>query len=311
MAKTAALAWKSRTTWRQDVRMNGSVYLLFVPVLVYFLVFSYLPMFGIVMAFEDFRAAKGFFASPFVGFQNFIDFFTNPSFPLVLRNTLVISLLGLGVGFPLTIVFAILLNEVTAKRFKKTVQTISYLPYFVSTVVICGLILEFVSTNGVLTDIAVLFGVKRQNLLLNPDYFWGINLVTDIWQGLGYDSIIFMAAITSVSGELVEASAIDGCGRLRRVWHITLPSILPTIVAVLILRVGLLFAIGFDKILLLYNPSIYSTADVIATHVVRQGIQRMQYGYSAAVGLFNSIVGTVLLFGSNYLSRKFADQAIF
>ncbi|MBN1550291.1 sugar ABC transporter permease, partial [bacterium] len=249
-----------RTTWKRDIRMFGGIYMLFLPVLIYFIIFNYLPMFGIVMAFQDFKAVKGYFGSQFVGLENFVEFFNNPDFPRILRNTLVISLLGLFVGFPLSVLFALLLKEIVSTRFKRIVQTISYMPYFVSAVVISGLIIEFVSSNGIITNLMVFLGAERQNLLLNPKFFWMINLISDIWQGLGYGSIIFIAAITNVSDELHEAAAIDGANRLRRVWHITIPAIMPTIIAILTLRIGLLMSIGFDKILLLYNPSIYETA---------------------------------------------------
>lgn len=309
MAHNAGVSFGRRL--KRDMRMNWSVYLLFVPILVYFIVFSYLPMFGIVMAFQDFKPTLGFFKSEFVGFANFIKFFTDPEFVRILRNTLAISLLNLCINFPLTIVFALLLNEITRTKFKKVVQTISYLPYFISAVVICGLIIEFVSSNGVITDILVMLGFQRENLLQNPKYFWGIYVFSEIWQGLGYGSIIFIAAITGVSQELHEAAAIDGANRLKRVWHITLPSLLPVIITMLVLRIGMLMSVGFDKILLLYNPSIYETSDVISTHVARMGIERMQYGYSAAVGLFNSVVGTLLLLISNTLSKRLASTSVF
>jgi putative aldouronate transport system permease protein len=307
----AAIVLARKEKWRRDFRINWSVYALFLPVLVYFIIFNYLPMFGVVMAFQDFKATQGFFGSKFVGFQNFITLFSGPDFGRVLRNTLVISFLGLGVGFPITIAFALLLNEIFFTKFKKAVQTISYLPYFVSAVVICGLIIEFVSSNGVITDVLVFFGFERENLLQNPKYFWGINLISDIWQSMGYGSIIFIAALTNVNQELHESAGMDGANRLQRVWYITIPAIIPAIVTMLTLRVGMLFNVGFDKILLLYNPSIYETADVISTHVARMGIERMQYGYSAAAGLFNSVVGTILLFLSNHLSRKLTESSIF
>lgn len=312
MRATGNVQVKMKTgSWKRDFKMNWSLYLLFMPVLIYFVIFNYLPMFGITMAFQDFNAVKGFLGSEFVGFENFIDFFTSPDFFTVLRNTLVISLLGLGVGFPLSIILALLLNEIYFTKFKKVVQTISYLPYFVSMVVIAGLIIEFVSTNGIVTDLFVMIGFKRENLLQNPSYFWAINLLSDLWQGLGYGSIIFIAAITNVSQELNEAASIDGANRLHRVLHVTLPAIMPTIITMLVLRLGLLMTVGFDKILLLYNPSIYETADVISTHVARMGLERMQYGYAAAVGLFNSIVGTFLLITSNSISKKFSDNSVF
>lgn len=301
----------TRTMWRRDLSMNWQIYLLVLPIVIYFLIFNYLPMFGLVMAFQNFSVTKGFFGSEFVGFANFINFFSSPSFFRILRNTIVISLLGLGIGFPLSIIFALMLDELRHVWFKRTVQTISYMPYFVSIVVICGLIIEYVGANGVITNILVALGYNRQNLLTNPDFFWGINLVSDIWQGLGYGSIIFVAAITGVSKEIHEAAAIDGATRFKRIIHVTIPAIMPTIITMLIIRIGMLMSVGFDKILLLYNPSIYETADVISTHVMRLGIVKMQYGYSAAAGLFNSIVNISLLFLSNHISKKRTDYSLF
>jgi len=301
----------SKSGWRHDFLMNKGLYLLMIPIILYFVIFNYAPMFGLVIAFQDFKPTRGILGSDWVGMKNFIDFFTGPSFLVILRNTLTISLLGLFIGFPIGILFALLLNELKILPFKKTVQTISYLPYFVSMVVIAGLIIEFCSSNGIITNLLVaIFGIPRENLLTNPNYFWAINLISDIWQGVGYGSIIYVASITSVSGELHEAAAIDGATRLKRVLHITIPGIMPTIVTMLVLKCGMLMNVGFDKILLLYNPSIYSTADVISTHVQRMGIEGARYGYSTAVGLFNSVVGTLLLLISNYLSKKLADQSI-
>jgi len=213
----------NKTSWKRDFSLNWGVYLLFLPILAYFVIFSYLPMFGIVMAFQDFSAVRGFFGSRWVGFANFIQFFTGPNFLRILRNTFAISLLNLGFSFPMTLIFALLLNELYFAWFKKTIQTMSYLPYFVSAVVICGLVLEFVSSNGVITNILGIFGMPRENLLSNPRYFWLILVFTELWQNLGYGSIIFMAAITNVSQELHEAAAIDGANRLSRVWNVTLP----------------------------------------------------------------------------------------
>jgi len=300
-----------KLTWKRDWKMNKWLYILAIPVFLYFFIFHYLPMFGIVIAFEDFKPQLGVFGSKWVGFKNFSDFFTGPNFWTILRNTLVISGLGLVVGFPLTIVYALMLNEIQIKWFKKSVQTIHYMPYFISMVVICGLIIEFCATKGLITNLLVdVFGLKRENLLQNPKYFWWINLVSDTWQGLGYGSIFFVSAITSVGQQLYEAAAIDGAGRLRRAWHITLPGIMPAIVTMLVLKCGMIMQVGTDKILLLYNASIYETADVIGTHVQRMGIEKMQYGYSSAVGLFNSVVGTILLISSNAVSRKLTDTSL-
>lgn len=300
-----------KTSWRRDFKMNKGLYLLAVPIIAFFGIFNYAPMFGLVIAFEYFRPQKGIFGSKWVGMQNFIDFFSNPSFFTILRNTLVISLLGLVIAFPLSILFALLLNEIKLLWFKKVVQTVSYMPYFVSLVVICGLVAEFCSSTGIVTSIlSAVTGMEKQNLLTNPRYFWAINLISDIWQNLGYSSIIFVAAITSVSSELHEAAAIDGANRLARVLHVTVPCIMPTIATMLILKCGTLLSVGFEKILLLYNPSIYSTADVISTHVQRLGIEQAQYGYSAAVGLFNSVVNTILLLISNYVSKKYTETSV-
>jgi putative aldouronate transport system permease protein len=227
------------------------------------------------------------------------------------RNTLAISFLNLGIGFPLSIIFALLLNEINFIWFKKTTQTISYLPYFVSAVVVCGLVIDFVSSNGVITNLFAALGMPRQNLLSDPRYFWWINLFTDVWQGLGYGSIIFIASLSGVNHDIYEAAAIDGTSRLGRVWHITLPALMPVIVTMLVLRCGMIMNLGGDRILLLYNPSIYETADVISTHVVRMGIERMQYGYSAAVGLFNSVVGLLMLLVSNFISAKLTEHSVF
>ena len=246
--------------WGADFSLNKGLYFLAIPIFLYFLIFCYLPMFGLVISFENYKPQLGVLGSKWVGFKNFADFFGGPNFLTILRNTLVISFLGLIVGFPASIIYALLLNEVGVKWFRKTAQTMHVLPYFVSMV--------------------------------------------------GYGAIFFVSAIASVSQELHEAAAIDGAGRIRRAWHITLPGIMPAIVTMLVLRCGMLMQVGGDKILLLYNPSIYETADVISTHVQRMGIEKMQYGYSAAVGLFNSVVGTILLIVSNYFSRKLTDTSI-
>lgn len=299
-----------KSSWKRDFKMNWRIYLIISPIIIYFFIFNYLPMGGLVMAFENFSPIKSFLGSEWVGMDNFIQFFTAPNFFQILRNTFVISLLGLLITFPMSILFALLLNEIYLTFFKKTVQTISYMPYFVSTVVICGLVIDFVSSNGIITNALVKLGMERQNLMLNPNYFWAINLLSDLWQGLGYGSIIFIAAISGVSQEQYEAAAIDGAGRLKRAWHVTLPGIIPVIITMLILRCGMIMTVGFDKILLLYNPSIYETADVISTNVQRMGLEKAQYGYSAAVGLFNSVVGTTLLLVSNAISRKYAQHSV-
>jgi len=292
--------------------MNWAIYLLFAPVAVYFFVFSYLPMFGLVMAFQDFRPAAGFLGSEWVGFRFFIEFFTGPTFWQILRNTLVISMLSIFVGMFASILFSLLLNEIKYSKLKRTFQTISFMPHFVSAVVVAGLIIEFTSSHGVITNALVnTFGMQRQNMLTNPNFFWGINLSADLWQGIGQGSIIFLATLSGVSQEHQEAAAIDGANRLQRVWHITLPSIRPVIAIMMTLAVSRALQVGADRILLIYNPSIFSTADVISTHVARLGVFGMQFSYAAAVGFFNSVVGVILLLLSNKVSKKVAETSIF
>lgn len=312
MSKAKKASVPGGRSWKDDLHRNRQMYLMALPIILFFAIFNYGPMFGLIMAFEDFKPTKGILGSQWVWFSNFADFFTSPNFFTVIRNTFVISGLGLFVGYPLSIAFALLINEIRVKWFKKTVQTISYMPYFISIIVLCGLIIDFCASQGIVTNLLVKLGIiERQNLLQNPKYFWLINLVSDEWQNLGYSSIVFIAAITGVSGELHEAAAIDGANRLQRVWHITLPGIKPMVVTMLILKCGTLMTVGFDKILNLYNTSIYSTADVISTHVYRMGISGGQYGYSTAVGLFNSVVNLVLLLAANTISAKYSEQSLF
>lgn len=303
--------YRKKTSWKHDILMNWRFYLLFLPIVIHFIIFNYIPMGGVVMAFENYKPTLGLLGSKWIGWGNFIEFFTAPNFWRLMRNTFVISFLGLAIGTPVSIIFALLLNEITMKWFKKSVQTISYLPYFVSMVVIAGLVIEFVSSNGVITNILVnVFGMKRQNLLMNPSYFWSINLLSDIWQGMGYGSIIYISAMSGVNQELYESAALDGAGRLQRVWEVTVPCIMPTIVTMLVLRCGTLMVVGYDKILLLYNSTIYETADVISTYINRVAFNGQQFGYSAAVGLFNSVIGTTLLMVSNFLSSKLSDTKV-
>ena len=301
-----------KTSWKHDLGMNWSLYLLFVPVAVYYIIFNYLPMFGLVMAFQEFRPAAGFLGSEWVGFQFFIEFFTGPTFWQILRNTVVISLLNIYVGMFASVSFALLLNEIVFSKIKRVYQTISFMPHFVSAVVIAGLVLEFTSSHGIITSFFVnAFGMNRQNMLTNPRFFWGINLGTDLWQGIGSGSIMYLAALSNVSMEQHEAAAIDGASRLRRVWHITLPGIRPTIAVLLTLSMGRALSVGADRILLIYNPAIFSTADVISTHVARMGVFGGQFSYGAAVGFFNSVVGVVLLVLANKASRRFAETSIY
>ena len=269
-------------------------------------------MAGIILGFEKFTPKAGVFLSEWVGLKNFINFFSSYYFWRLLRNTFLLSFFDLLFNFPAPIILALLLNEVGNKYFKKVIQTISYMPYFISMVVMAGIVIDFVATDGVITNALSAIGlVEKKNLLSVSKYFRTIYVATSMWQGLGYGSIIYLAALSGVDQELYEAARIDGAGRWKQTLHVTLPGISSTIVIMLILRLGQLLAIGMDKILLLYNPLIYETADVISTFVYRKGIQDSDYGYSTAVGLFNSVINFLLLLIANTISRKFSETSLF
>lgn len=296
----ARAAFRRRRTWKQE----WPVYVLFLPALVLFGIFNYAPMFGIVMAFQNFKPTKGFFGSAWVNFDNFADLFAGAEFLQVFRNTLVMAFMNLTIGFIFPLILAMLLSELTSRKFRRVVQTVSYMPYFIATVVVCTLITNFCDTNGMITDVLVAFGAERENLLANPKYFWWINTFSEVWQGMGYGSIVYVAAISNINPNLYEAAAMDGASRWHRLLYITLPGILPTVITMFTLRVGLVFVTGFDKVLLLYSPSIYDTADCLSTYTYRYGIANGNYGLSAAAGLFQSVIATTLLIVSNKLNQS-------
>jgi putative aldouronate transport system permease protein len=243
--------------------------------------------------------------SPWVGLEHFTAFFSAPDFWKLLINTLRISISSLIFGFPAPVILALLINELGNKTFKKTVQTVSYLPHFISLVVICGLIKTFVASDGLITRFIGMFNSEYTNLLNKPSMFVPIYVVSGIWQEMGWESIIYLAALSSVDGQLYEAAKIDGAGKFKMLIHITLPSILSTIIVMFILRVGKIMSLGFEKIFLLYNPLIYNTSDVISTYVYRIGIIGRQWSYTTAIGLFNSIINFILVISANKLSKKF------
>ncbi len=296
---------------RLEMKSNGALYIMALPVVLYYLLFRYLPMGGIVIAFQKFNLAKGIAGSKWIGLDNFINFFNSFYFTRLLTNTFLISFYDLLFNFPAPILFALLLNEVRNRHFKKTVQTISYMPYFISVVVMCGIIIDFAQAGGVISNIAAFFIGDKVNLLGDPAYFRPIFVASNIWQGLGYGSIVYCAALSSVDQELYEAAVIDGAGRFKQTIHITLPSIVPTIIVLLILRMGSILNIGYEKVMLLYNPATYATGDVISTFVYRKGFIDYDYGYSTAVGLFNSVINCALLMMTNWISRKAGETSLF
>lgn len=309
---TAALRLPARKkTWAEliarDFKMNKYKYLLVLPVLIYLAVFAYKPMYGLLIAFKNYRPRLGIAGSKWVGLQNFQNFFQDVYFWRLLRNTLSISLLTIAFGFPAPIILALLLNEVRNTTFKRTVQTVTYMPYFISMVVACSLVKDYCQSNGLFS---MLLG-SNKNYLTDSSYFYLIYVVSDVWQFVGWNSIIYLAALSGIDQEQYEAARIDGAGRFKQILHITIPGIAPTIVVLFILRMGNVLNVGFEKVLLLYTEATYDVADVISTYVYRRGILKADYSYGAAVGLFNSVVNVIFLVSTNYMSKKFNQGGLF
>ena len=296
--------------WR-NMRDYPLLYIMALPVVAWYIVFQYGPMYGMLIAFERYVPSKGILASQWVGLKNFRDFLADPYVVRVVRNTLVINFYLLIFAFPAAILFALLLNELRMPRLKKTVQTITYMPHFISAMVICGLAVDFLKSSGMITSLlSGAFGVEKTNLLSVPGYFRTIYVLMQIWQETGWDSIIFVAALSGIDVTLYEAAVIDGASRFKRAVHVTLPGIMPTIVILLILRIGNMMTLGWEKIVLLYNQMTYETADVISTYVYRRGLVQFDYSFSTAVGMFNSVINFILLLLANGISRKVNDTSL-
>jgi len=310
MWKGKIMKTKKGKTWRQIVK-HRNIYIMLIPVIAYYIIFHYIPMAGTVIAFQNFKITRGIFNSEFVGFKWFQQFLNDVYFWRLLKNTIVINVYSLVLGFPMPIILALLLNEVRNKTFKKSVQTITYMPHFISVVIICGLVTNFVATDGVINSVVTMLGGEPIPFLTDPKYFPAVYTISGIWQNIGWSSIIYLSALSSIDQELYEAAAIDGASRWKQTIHITIPGILPTISILLIMQIGQLLSVGFEKIMLLYNPAIYETADVISTYVYRQGIQGAQFSYSTAVGLFNSVINLILLITANKLSKKTTGNGLF
>ena len=295
----------------KDFKRNKFKYLLVLFPVIYMLIFAYKPMYGLIIVFQKYRPSAGIDGSPWVGFDNFIRFFKDIYFWRLLRNTFSISMLSIVFSFPMPIILALLLNEVRSSKFKRTVQTITYMPHFIAIVVVCSLIKTFTASNGVINDLIAALGGERTNLLANGSLFYPIYIISGVWQNIGWDSIIYLAALSSIDQEQYEAARVDGAGRMKQMWYITLPGLLPTISMLLVLRLGSVLSVGFEKILLLYQPGIYEVADVISTYVYRKGLLDADFSYSSAVGLFNSLVNIVFLLVSNRLSKKLGQNGLF
>lgn len=294
----------------KDWKKNKTIYLIALVCLSYYFIFRYAPMGGIVIAFKNYRAARGLWASEWVGFQWFKEFFSSYYFGRLVRNTLVINLLNLLIGGFTPIVFALLINEVRHPWFKRTIQTISYMPHFVSLVVACAIVLNLISYSGLFNQLRGLLGLEPILFANKSAYFPWIYVFSDLWQELGYNSIVYLSALSSVSMELMDAAAIDGCNRFQRIIHVTIPAILPTIILLLLMRIGRLMSVGYEKIILLYNDSVLETADVMSSFVYRYGMLGGNYSYSAAVDLFNNVINVIILIVFNHISRKVSDISL-
>ena len=287
------------------------LYLMFLPVFLYYVIFRYGPMLGLTIAFKNFNAFLGFDKSPWVGFKYFEQFFNSVYLWRLVRNTLLINLYDLVFNFPAAIILALLINEVQNRRFKKTVQTITYLPYFISSVVIASMVVQFLSpSSGIINNLIASLGGERQYFMVQPESFRTIYTLMNLWKSIGWNSIIFLAAISGINGELYEACMVDGGGYLRRMWHITLPGIASTIVVLLIMRLGHIMDAGYETILLLQNNANLETSDVIGTYVYRRGLKGGEYSYGTAVGMFQSVIGFALVIFANWLSRRYSETSL-
>lgn len=299
-----------KTLWTR-MSEHWLAYLMILPTVIWYIVWNYFPMYGILIAFKKYSVFKGVWGSEWVGLKNFTDFFTSPYAWRVIRNTLTINLYSLVTIFPITIILALLLNEIRSKRFKSGVQTMLYLPHFISTVVVAGIVVTFLSpSSGIVNIIIDALGGQKTYFLTKKEYFKPIYLIMGGWQGIGFETILYTAALSNIDDTLYEAAQLDGASKLRQVWHITLPGIAPTISLKLIMSIGGLLAVGSEAILLLYQPITYETADVISTYVYRMSIEGGNYSIGTAVGLFNGIVGAILIIISNTISKKVTNAGL-
>lgn len=299
----------ARKLWL-NMKQYKTAYLMALPVLLYYIIFCYKPMYGVLIAFQNYKPALGMAGSKWVGFKHFISFFNGAFIERLLYNTLNLSFTNLLWGFPLPIVLALLLNEMRSAKLKKTVQIITYIPHFISTVVVCGLIQQFCASDGLINSIIAAFGGERSPLLANPKLYVPIYVISGLWKQIGWNSIIYLAAISGIDPELYEAATIDGAGKLRQAWHITLTGILPTIVVLFILRMGSIMSIGHEKTLLLQNSLNMETSDIISTYVYRRGLEEGSFSFSTAVGLFNSLINTLLVVFTNSVSKRLSETSL-
>ena len=312
--KTDQLAMRQqKEPMKRHIKKYWQLYAMLLLPVIYFVLFKYVPMFGNVLAFRRYRPAMGPYGTEWVGLRYFGMFMKDSSFWQAFQNTITLSLINLAVNFPIPILFAVMLNEVRNERFKKLVQTVSYMPRFISTVVVIAIITEMLSPSSGVVNLFLknVLGLKPRYFMNEPEYFRFIYVLTDTWQFTGWTAIIYLAAITGISSDLFEAATIDGATRFQQICYVTIPSILPTIMVMFILNVGRLLSLGFEKVLLMYTPSNSSVSDIIDTLVYRVGLANQNYSYATAIGLFSGIVGVILVTSSNAMSRKFTGDSIY
>lgn len=300
------------TTLKKSLKKNWQLYLIFLPVLIYFIIFAYWPMYGVVIAFKDFIGAKGIWGSEWVGFRHFERFFSSIYFMRTIKNTLGISLYSLLVGFPAPLILAIMINEIRHMRFKKLVQTATYAPHFISTVVLCGMILIFLRPEtGMVNMMLKALGFESISFMITPAYFKTIYVISGVWQSTGWGTIIYIAALSGLDIGMYEAADIDGANKIQKILYITLPCLMPTAILLLIMNCGSIMGVGFEKVFLLQTPLNMETSDVISTYVYRSGMLEGNYSYSAAIGLFNSIINFIILFIVNQISKRMSNVSLF
>jgi putative aldouronate transport system permease protein len=300
----------SATHVRKVIARDKYLYLMVLLPLAYFIIFHYIPLYGITLAFKDFDIGKGIMGSPWAGFKYFEEFFANPYAWQVVRNTVVLRLWHLMVGFPAPIILALLLNELRVERFKRIVQTSSYLPHFISLVVVAGMVISFLASDGPINNVLKGLGGQSVPWMQRPEWFAPVFTFSGIWQHAGWASVIYLAALTGINPELVEAAVIDGAGRWQRLLNITLPGIAPTVTIMFLLRIGQLLTVDYQMILLLYSPAIYETADVLGTYIYRRGIIGADFSFATAVGLFQAAVGLVFIVGANWIAKRVGETSL-
>ena len=303
-----------RVTNKRNVlkRLKGSaqLYVLLLPAIIYFTIYHYMPIYGVQIAFRDYNAVEGIVSSKWVGLYHFYSFFVSPQIGTLLENTLSISVLQIALGFPLPIILALMLNEVSSPIFKKTVQNATYIPHFISMVVLCGMVRAFLSQRGVVNQLLKMFSGNTVEFLSSSSAYRWYYIISGLWQEMGWNSIIYIAALAGIDSEMLEASQIDGATRLQKIWYINIPSILPTVVILLIMQCGKIMSVGYEKAYLLQNATNLSTSEIISTYVYKRGLLNSQFSFSAAVGLFDSIVNLSLLVMVNSISRRLGDTSL-